>query len=148
MTEPNSTHRSPQSEPVRNTKFFCTHIFADRHRCGSPALRGQTFCYYHHPSRRPVTARLSWNARRDAVRLARRTFSIPQPTCRMELQYALSVVVQALAANRVTTGRAGRLIDALAQLTGDLPETAPLAPNRHPLAIARKTQSAASPGTS
>jgi len=24
----------------------CHHIFADRHRCGSPALRGERFCYF------------------------------------------------------------------------------------------------------
>jgi hypothetical protein len=32
----------------------CVHIFPDTHRCGSPALRGETHCYYHHPDRKPV----------------------------------------------------------------------------------------------
>jgi hypothetical protein len=35
-----STYRIP---PCRQ------HVFADDHRCGSPALRGETHCYHHHP---------------------------------------------------------------------------------------------------
>lgn len=33
----------------------CTHIKADGIRCGSPALRGRSLCYFHHhpPDHRP-----------------------------------------------------------------------------------------------
>jgi hypothetical protein len=30
----------------------CHHIFPDGHRCGSPHLRHETLCFYHHPTRR------------------------------------------------------------------------------------------------
>lgn len=33
--------------------FHCRHIFTDRHQCGSPALRGEKLCFYHHAGRRP-----------------------------------------------------------------------------------------------
>jgi len=35
----------------------CTHLFPDSHRCGSPALRGQDFCYFHHPDRQLAAVR-------------------------------------------------------------------------------------------
>ena len=34
-------------------RFYCRHIFTGGHRCGSSALRGEDFCYYHHTTRRP-----------------------------------------------------------------------------------------------
>jgi hypothetical protein len=30
----------------------CEHLFGDGHRCGSPALSGDTHCYYHHRYKR------------------------------------------------------------------------------------------------
>ena len=32
----------------------CHHLFPDNHRCGSPSLRGEAFCFFHHPDRKPV----------------------------------------------------------------------------------------------
>jgi len=32
----------------------CHHTFPDDHRCGSPSLRGEAFCYFHHPNRPPA----------------------------------------------------------------------------------------------
>jgi len=34
----------------------CHHLFPDQHRCGSPALRNEPFCYFHHPERKPTRA--------------------------------------------------------------------------------------------
>ena len=31
----------------------CRHTHPNGNRCGSPALRGQQFCFFHHPARRP-----------------------------------------------------------------------------------------------
>src|SRR5580700_8041834 len=41
------------TDPKR--RYLCRHIFTDGHRCGSPALRGQAFCYYHRLARPSVT---------------------------------------------------------------------------------------------
>jgi len=37
----------------------CHHIFPDGHRCGSPHLRHETLCYFHHPTRLFAPARRS-----------------------------------------------------------------------------------------
>jgi len=36
----------------------CHHLFPDDHRCGSPSLRNEAFCFFHHPDRQtaPKTA--------------------------------------------------------------------------------------------
>jgi hypothetical protein len=36
--------------------YLCRHIFADGRQCGSRALRGENFCFYHHAHRTPVLA--------------------------------------------------------------------------------------------
>ena len=38
-------HQAPPQAPL------CQHIHSDNRRCGSPALRGQPFCYFHSSSR-------------------------------------------------------------------------------------------------
>ena len=35
------------------TRLQCRHIFTDGHRCGSPCLRREPFCFYHHTARPP-----------------------------------------------------------------------------------------------
>jgi hypothetical protein len=81
---------------------LCNHTFPDRHRCGSPALRGEHLCYYHHPSRKPAA-----NTR------ARRGFNLPIPTDQQTLQHALSEVIVRLAANKLDVHRAGLLLYSL-----------------------------------
>jgi len=44
-----------QTAPPRKS-YLCRHIFVDGHQCGSRALRGQHFCYYHYAHRTPVLA--------------------------------------------------------------------------------------------
>src|ERR1700722_9657797 len=41
---------NPTTDPTR--RYRCRHVFTDGHRCGSPSLRTQEVCYYHHVSRR------------------------------------------------------------------------------------------------
>ena len=114
MTEPNTTFYRPRGEGIRDTSKVCSHIFAGGHRCASPALRGQTLCYNHQPSR------LNLPSRADRRR-ARRTFPIPRPTNQLEVQQALTVVLQAIALDRIAPRRAGRLLVALQQLGNELP---------------------------
>ena len=52
------------AEPTQTTikRFLCRHIHTSGSRCGSPALRGESFCYYHHTTRRPARRPQSWHS--------------------------------------------------------------------------------------
>ncbi len=52
------------TEPKR---YQCRHIFTDGHRCGSPCLRHEDFCYYHHTTRRPVQDPRNSNGKRRGL---------------------------------------------------------------------------------
>jgi hypothetical protein len=52
-------------------RVLCSHTLPDTktrpaHRCGSPALRGESFCFYHHPTRAVVRNPHERRARRTA----------------------------------------------------------------------------------
>ena len=97
----------------------CQHIFADGHRCGSPALRGETHCYHHHPDRKPIA--------NPYERRSRRGFAITLPHDRAALQDALYEVIQRLAANKLDVHRAGLLLYSLQIASGmaTLPQPMP-----------------------
>ncbi|MDE1156324.1 MAG: hypothetical protein PW735_11435 [Acidobacteriaceae bacterium] len=88
------------TEPSR---LQCRHIFTDGHRCGSPALRTQEFCYYHHSSRRPIQ-HAELRKRRS------RRFTLPTPEDRAAIQSSLGTVLNRLAADDVDPRRAGLLL--------------------------------------
>jgi hypothetical protein len=83
----------------------CCHIFPDHHRCGSPALRNEPFCYFHDPARHA-------NRQREA-RNRRRSFAVATPSNRSELKLSLDQVIQGLAHNQLDPRRAGLLLFAL-----------------------------------
>jgi len=95
---------TPETEP---TQFQCRHIFTDGRRCDSPAIRGpegaDSFCYYHHNSRRPI---------QDAPTRRRRQsrFALPNPEDRSAIQQALGQVLQKIASNDIDPRRAGLLL--------------------------------------
>jgi hypothetical protein len=106
--------RSPNQEILG----FCSHIFAasataPAHSCGSPALRGQSFCYYHHPARPHVLSRDERRARVRSHRIARQSITLPIPTTRAELLGSLSKLLSLIAANQIDHRRAGILLRAL-----------------------------------
>ena len=90
-------------------RTLCAHQFPDQRQCGSPALRNETFCYYHHPTRKPAK-----NPRdRQARRLARKRLRLPLPTSRTDLHHSLLYLMHLIAANEIDTRRAGLLLNAL-----------------------------------
>jgi hypothetical protein len=96
-------------EVIRDIRALCTHDFEGGHRCASPALRGETFCYYHHPTRKRVS---NPNERR-ARRIARQAFNVPLPTSQLQLQYSLNEVIRRIANNQIDIRRARLLVGAL-----------------------------------
>jgi hypothetical protein len=86
-----------------DNKFQCHHIFPDGFRCGSPRMRDEQFCYFHHDSRRPVV--------RPEKRIARRsTFSLFTPTSHDSIQESLGDLLIRIAANDIDARRAGLLL--------------------------------------
>jgi hypothetical protein len=88
----------------------CTHIFPDGHTCGSPALRSERLCFYHHPTRATALRHRPT-----------RGFTLTTPTNRRELQQALGQVIQRLASNKLDTKRAGILLYSLQVASLSLP---------------------------
>ena len=105
-----------------STQFQCRHIFADGRRCGSPAIRGpegaDSFCYFHHNSRRPI---------QDAPARRRRQsrFSLPNPEDRSAIQQSIGEVLRRIASNEIDPRRAGLLLYGLQIASLNLPKPNP-----------------------
>jgi hypothetical protein len=106
---------------------ICTHAFETTsseapRTCGSPALRGEFFCYYHHPTRKAVPTCGEYRARCRARRVARQTFTVPLPTSRHELLHSLNQIIALLAAYQIDPRRANLLLSALGAIGKNLTE--------------------------
>ena len=83
----------------------CHHTRPNGKRCGSPALRGEQFCFYHHPTRRPVAR----------TRPVNPPFYLPPVADQETLQMAIAEVARRIADNTLDARRA-RLILATLQM--------------------------------
>jgi hypothetical protein len=99
-------------------QYQCRHIFTDGHRCSSPCLRQQEFCYYHHTTRKPIA-----NPGRRRSRSS--TFHLPLPEDRSAIQSSIGEVLQRIAANEIDPRRAGLLLYGLQIASLNLPKTQP-----------------------
>lgn len=68
-------------EVIKDIRTLCTHVFEGGHRCASPALHREAFCYYHHPARKPAQKP---NRRRRGY-----GFNLPLPSGQSDLQHAV-----------------------------------------------------------
>jgi hypothetical protein len=84
----------------------CRHILASGQQCGSPAMRGERFCYYHHSTRKPVVDLQRRQARRNS-------FDLTAPRNRTAIQDSLGKVLTRIASNDIDPRRAGLLLYAL-----------------------------------
>ena len=92
-------------------------IFTDGRRCGSPCLRGEDLCYYHHTTRKPVA---------DATpQDPRSTFDLPLPEDQSAIQLSIGQVLQRIAANEIDPRRAGLLLYGLQIASLNLPKQPP-----------------------
>ena len=98
--------------PKTNNIPTCNHLFDDNHLCGSPALRGERFCYHHHPDRKPVA--------NPYARRSRRGFHLPAPRDLHEINGALGDIITRLAANKLDVHRAGLILYNLQLLSQSL----------------------------
>ena len=91
--------RLKQGDTHENYPF--RHIFTAGHRCGSPALRNENFCYFHHTTRKPAPKNRP---------LAPFEFELPIPEDRAAIQQALGQIIQRIASNQIDPRRAGLLL--------------------------------------
>jgi len=110
-----STAAVTEPEPSTPQVPICEHIKDDGFRCGTPAIRGRHFCYYHSRCHAPS-------------HLGTRQYRAPIPETIASLQLTIMQVTQALGSGTITEKTAGRLLYAV-QLSTNLlkmkqPETA------------------------
>jgi hypothetical protein len=103
----------PETDPKR--RYLCRHIFTEGHRCGSPALRGQSLCYYHGRSRRE--AAMSGHSR---------IFPMPRIDDRATIQLALYEVLSRLASGDIEYKRGSIILYGLQIASANLPRHAQL----------------------
>ncbi len=117
------------AEPTETTikRFLCRHILTSGRRCGSPALRGEPFCYYHHTTRRPAP-------RHRGVHPAHAIFELPAIDDRAGVQFALAQILARIATDQLDHKRSGRLLTACFIACSKPPAPNPL--RRLPAAIA------------
>lgn len=99
---------------VTSVRQQCRHIFTDGHRCGSPCLRREDFCYYHHTSRKPAPRRP-----RESP-----GFNIAPPEDRAAIQLTIGEVLARIASEQLDPRRAGLLLYGLQIASGNLPRQA------------------------
>ncbi len=128
MNDTNSTAtETNETETQTATKHYqCRHIFTDGHRCASPCLRGEPFCYYHHTTRRPIANPQQRRSRRTTFHL-----QLPDPNDRTAILQSIGEVLQRIAANDIDPRRAGLLLYGLQIASTVLPKE-PKEPNAQP----------------
>jgi hypothetical protein len=102
-------------EVIKDIRTLCTHVFEGGHRCASPALRREAFCYYHHLSRKTIQ-----NPTRRRSR--RQSFALRLPSGQSDLQHAVYEVIRRLAANQITNRHAGMILTALDNASRNSPQ--------------------------
>ncbi len=95
-------------------RYQCRHIFTDGHRCGSPSLRREDLCYYHHTTRTPAPRT------RAAANL-----QLPPLEDRSAIQHALGEVLHRIATHSIDPRRAGLLLYGLQIASLNLPRPTP-----------------------
>ncbi len=105
------------SDNAQPKRFQCRHIHADGRRCGSPALRHEELCYYHHTSRKPAPHPRARRGRQSTFDL-----HLPDGNDRTGLQLAIVDVLRRIAGNEVDPRRAGLLLYGLQIAATNLPQ--------------------------
>ncbi len=88
----------------------CRHIMPSGLHCKSPAMRGSAFCYFHGRAPRPARP----------VRPLETNIEIPPVIGPSGCALAVNQIVQALAANRISTRRAAILLQGVQLASGQV----------------------------
>jgi hypothetical protein len=94
---------APQIDAKR--RYLCRHIHTSGHRCASPALLEEQFCYYHNASRRPAVV-----AGKHRFIDAAEPFVLPVVEDRASALLVASQILGRIASNDLDPTRATRLL--------------------------------------
>lgn len=112
---------------VINTKKArqCEHIKTNGEFCGSPALRGRNYCYFHltYIGRRARAERVHAKAIAKAANASVVPLELPPLEDANSVQMALMQVIDAILHNRLDTKRAGLVLYALQTASSNLART-------------------------
>jgi hypothetical protein len=86
----------------------CRHIMPSGLHCQSPALRGGDFCYFHGRAPRPARP----------ARILESNIEMPLVNSARQAVGALNRIIQALAANRISSRRASILLHRVQMASG------------------------------
>src|ERR1700679_3334888 len=101
---------------VTSKRYICRHIHTAGNRCGSPALNGEEFCYFHHTTRRgPRPADHDYLCPNSA-------FDLPSLEDRPSIQLAIAVVARRIALNQIDLKRGRLLLYAFRIASTNLPK--------------------------
>jgi hypothetical protein len=94
-------------------RYLCRHIFTEGHRCGSPALRGHDFCYYHRAARQhgPLAGRIG-------------IFTMSRIDDRAAIQIALYDILSRVTAGDIDLKLASTVLYGLQIASSNLPRAA------------------------
>lgn len=98
----------------------CRFVKPNGLKCGSPALRGSPFCYFHARTRVYVPRRTG---------TGEKVFEVPPLVTTAGIHQALDAIFQALACGNIDSKRAGSLLYALQIAQKNLETTPSLAQN-------------------
>jgi hypothetical protein len=108
--------------PTAPKRLACRHIHTAGNRCGSPSLRGEDFCYYHHTTRRPAPKAEPSPDRDPYLVPSRVRFILPSIDDRASIQQAIYEVLRRIAADEIDPRRAGLLLYGLQTASSNLPK--------------------------
>src|ERR1035441_7900024 len=100
---------------ITQKRFQCRHVHATGRQCGSPALRKEQFCYFHHTTRH--TKKTGGFRYLDATE----PFELPIVEDRASALSAAAQIFCRIASNDLDLGRAGKLLYNLQILNAFLP---------------------------
>ncbi len=122
MTEEQRREMISRSTATRKKVRQCEHIKTNGEFCGSPALRGRNYCYFHltHIGRRIRAERVHAIAVANSLDSSVVPLELPPLEDANSIQIALMQVVDAILHNRLDTKRAGLVLYALQTASSNL----------------------------
>jgi hypothetical protein len=112
---------------VTQTRNQCRHVHAAGNQCGSPALRHEQFCYFHHVTRRPKPP-----AGKFRYLDTHEPFELPVVEDRASALAVAAQILCRIASNDLDVSRAGRLLYNLQILISLMPREPRTAPDTSP----------------